>query len=365
MDISEFLQQELNNRKSKGLLRRLYPAIANKKGKIFTGKKWLYDFASNDYLGLAEQGLHINPTASGAKASRLLSGNRSSFQNAEKALAQRKKKQACLFFSSGYSANVSIIPAMLKEKDAAFLDKACHASIIDGVRLSNAKMLRFRHNDAGHLESIIRKNRHKFKNAMIITESLFSMDGDFAPLSKIKKIAREKDCWLYVDDAHSTGIWEINTKGIDILVGTFGKAFGLWGAYVCGSKKLIDYLTNFARGFVFSTALPPFFYDEIKYRIEYIKDHPQLITKLKENIDCFTKQLGGKHSSQIIPIILGETEQAVKLSRFLNRKGFFVPAIRPPTVPQKTARLRISITTHHNRIELEKLARLIRDKANG
>ncbi len=357
---NEFLQDKLKHRDSAGLLRELPPIQEKHRQKIKANNKWLIDFASNDYLGLAQMPINCKTRASGA--SRLLSGNRQMYQATEQALADYRKKESCLFFSSGYAANISVISAIADKKDALFIDKLSHASIIDGALFSGARIFRFRHNSTEHLASLIKKHRKNYRNALIITESLFSMNGDFSPIEEIKTIAKQYNCWLYIDEAHSVGVWDIDTYGIDILVGTFGKAFGLWGAYVCGSKSLIQYLINYARSFVFSTAMPEMLFSEINKKIPILIKGTKK-ERLKKNvsfaINLLCPFLPKGHSSQILPVIFGQPQNALSASKYLRKNGIFAPAIRPPTVEPNKSIIRLSLSAMHSRADIQKLADII------
>ncbi len=341
--------------------RNLYNIKAREAGKVIIDDKWLWDFASNDYLGLSHNEYILmylidrlrEQGCLGSTASRLLSGNRDYYRQVEKKWAAFKGKKDALFFSSGYQLNISLIKALIEDETIIFADRLVHASILDGILISGASFRRYRHNDLSDLERQLKKYRRKYKEAWIISETLFSMEGDFADTTNLAALAKEYNCHLYIDEAHSTGIWELPALDkFDILVGTFGKAFGLWGAYVCVDRQeYIDKIINHCRGFIFSTAPPPMLFmavDALMKLYKTDKDFERLLNIYRNKIQDFHRQLfpEGQSSkpSQIVPFILGDDKTTLGAADILKEKGFFVPAIRPPTVPEGTSRLRISLT---------------------
>ena len=377
----EKLEEFLKNREELGLLRRLRPAESRSGGRIdFAGREYL-DFSSNDYLGLSgHPKLKQAATAAIEKfgvascASRLLSGDAQIFHQLEDAVAKFKGKAAALIFNSGYQANVGIISALFSKGDCIFSDRFNHASIIDGMLLSQAKIFRFRHNDCQHLESFLIKERNKFKNVLIVTESIFSMDGDRAPLKELVRLKEKYHCQIMVDEAHATGIFGENGSGlveeeglsarIDLIMGTFSKALAGFGAYLATSKTIADYLVNTCRSFIYSTALPPAVIACNLASLKLIKDEPQrrkALLSLSERLRVRLTGLGFcvPGSSQIIPVILGDNLRTLEFAKKVQAKGYWVLPVRPPTVPAGQARLRLSLSYYHNQETVDKLIDVI------
>lgn len=371
--IRDFLQERERN----NLLRCLRKASLRKDGMICIRGNNHLDFSSNDYLGLTSHPKlkevsikAVNEFGTGVAASRLLSGDLEIYHQLEKRVAVLKGKESGLVFNSGYQANVGIINALCEKGDVVFFDKLAHASIIDGVLLSSAQHFRFRHNDCEHLEFLLNKERKNFRDAFIITETVFSMDGDRAPLNELVELKEKYHCKIMVDEAHATGIYGKNGTGIveekglagtiDFIMGTFSKALGSFGAYFVCSQQAKDYLINTCRSFIYSTALPPSIIAANLASLELIKEEPFRRKKLLENVQFFRTRLKHKGfsvrgSSQIVPLIVGESARAVRLAQELQNRGYWVLPIRPPTVPAKEARLRFSLTYYHTKNVLERL----------
>jgi 8-amino-7-oxononanoate synthase len=378
------LKAWLSQQREKGKLRSLRPVIRRGNGRITLAEnadRELLDFSSNDYLALAEhpallaaaqEALHRFGAGSGA--SRLMSGDLAVHHELEEAVASLKGKEAALTFGSGYMANAGIIPALTARHDLIFSDRLNHASIHDGCRLSGARLVRFRHNDLNHLEELLKEKRGT-GTALIVVESIYSMDGDRCPLRELVTLKERFGCLLMVDEAHATGVFGAKgggvseedgvSRGVDLAMGTFGKALGSYGAYVAGNRELIDYLVNRARSFIFSTALPPAVAAASLAALRLIGQEPRLRHELHEKIACFKELLrtGGYLAdlgpSQIIPIPVGESGVALEKADLLRAQGIFATAIRPPTVPDGTARLRFSITRHHSSADLAQAAKAI------
>ena len=372
--IDKLLAQRENN----GLLRVLRPADSRKSGKIYRSGKEFLDFSSNDYLGLSEHPelkeaaqKAIESLGVSASASRLLSGDLNIHHLLEEKVAHFKGKQSALVFNSGYQANIGIISSLYNRADAVFCDRLSHASIIDGVRQSGAKLFRFGHNDLDHLESLLKKESRKFENCLIVTETVFSMDGDKPPLNELVNIKDKYDCFLMVDEAHATGIFGPSGAGvveeqdlcdrIELIMGTFSKALGSFGAYLACSAKIKEYLINSCRSFIYSTALPPAVIAADIEALNIVRDEPFRRKTLLDNADYFRSTLRENRfdvrgSSQIVPLIVGDSNKATRLSRELEQSGYWVLPVRPPTVPTGQARLRFSLTFHHSRQVLETLA---------
>ena len=350
--------------------------------KHFTGKdekfiyykgKKLLNLSSNNYLNFADNASLTDEFLKqygaeysfGSASARLLTGTLPVYDELETLLANFYGKEAALLYNSGYHANVGISSALNKKGDVIFSDKLNHASIIDGMQLSQGKFFRFPHNDMTALENLLIRERSNYKNAFIITESVFSMDGDIADLSKIVELKKKYDCGLIIDEAHAFGVFGEKGLGIaedlglvneiDLIVGTFGKAIGSMGAFVTGSGVLIDYLINKSRSFIFSTALPPINTAFTKWIIE--TQLPKTLPKRKRMLEI-AKKFGGK--SHIIPVIVGENKDTVNLCEILFHNGYFTLPIRPPTVPAGTSRIRLSLTCEIEENELE----ILKEKIN-
>ena len=367
----------LKQREEDGLFRTLKPVSSRSKGIIRINNREYIDFSSNNYLGLLdhpklieESKRAIDKFGTAACASRLLSGDLELHHQLEEKIANFKNKEAALFFNSGYQANVGIISALYGRDDVIFFDRLSHASIIDGVILSQAKFFRFQHNDAVHLEGLLKKERSKFKRALIITETIFSMDGDKAPLRELVYLKEKYNCEMFTDEAHATGIFGSKGSGIaeeegveekiDFIMGTFSKALAGFGAYLATSKSVREYLINTCRSFIYSTALPPSVIAGNLSSLELVKEEPFRRQKLIKTADYFRSTLRNKGfqvkgASQIVPVIIGENSKTVELAKRLQENGFWVLPIRPPTVPAGEARLRFSLTFNHNENILEKV----------
>lgn len=372
LDGTAFAGTEPGHRQRKLTEIRLLP-----KGKISHGGKEYINFSSNDYLALSG---HPEIIASGRKgllpqvgttSSRLMTGSTDMHHLLEDKVSEFKNKPASLVFNSGYQANVGVISALLSQGDCVFSDRLNHASIVDGIKLSGARCFRFRHNDTVHLEELIKKNRKNFRKALIVTESIFSMDGDEAPLEELVSIKNLNDCFLMIDEAHATGIFgELGSgiaeeKGlseeIDIVMGTFGKALGSFGAYVATDNELKELLINKCRSFIYSTSLPVSIISAAYAAIDIVKKESWRREDLHFRISHFRRKVRISTipaRSQIVPILIGDDKRSLDLAETLKERGWWVTAVRPPTVPPGGARLRISITLHH---DIETLDRFIND----
>lgn len=372
-EIEEFLKK----RDKAGELRVLQPITLRKEGRICFNNQEYIDFSSNDYLGLSghpklieEAKKATDEFGTSSCASRLLSGDLKLHHLLEERLAQFKNKEAGLVFNSGYQANVGIISALCKRGDCIFSDRLNHASITDGILLSQARFFRFKHNDAGHLEDLLKKERNKFKKSLIISETIFSMDGDKPPLRELVNLKEKYNCLLMVDEAHATGIFGDNGSGVveeeglqeqvDFIMGTFSKALAGFGAYVATSRKAVEYLVNTCRSFIYSTALPAGIIAANLKSIDLISEEPYRRKKLLECARYFRSGLKDKGfqvkgSSQIVPLLTVDNLKTVEFAKRLQGKGYWALAIRPPTVPAHEPRLRFSLTYNHNKEILQKL----------
>jgi 8-amino-7-oxononanoate synthase len=347
----------------------------------------LLDFSSNDYLALSEHPEVIGASkkylemfGAGAGAARLLSGDLEINHLLEQKTALLKSKKAALTFGSGYLANIGIIPALVGRGDLIITDRLSHASIYDGCLLSGARTIRFRHNDLSHLEQILKEKRSQFNNCLIVVESIYSMDGDRCPLVELVQIKKRFDFMLMVDEAHATGIYGENGAGIieednvsrevDIAMGTFGKALGSYGAYAAASQEFVDFLVNKARSFIYATALPPAVVGATLASLYLIESEPQLRMDLHTKVAYFKKQLrkngfrDDPGPSQIVPVMVGESAKAMAIAEELQKNHIYVKAVRPPTVPEGSARLRFSITRYHQEDDLKRCAQILTASLN-
>ena len=322
-------------------------------------KRYL-SFCSNDYLGIgAALAKRSYKAASGAGASRLITGNHPLYTEVESQLARMKQIQKALLFGSGYLANIGTIPALVSKSDLVLMDKASHACMTDGVRLSGAIWKRFRHNDMEHLDALLSKYRADYHHCLILTETIFSMDGDAAPLDVLADLAHRYDSWLMTDDAHGLGILQTSNPA-HIQMGTLSKAAGCYGGYVCGDIALIDLLVNKAFPLIFSTALPPIMLHAIQDALTMMEQEKWR----REKVMCHAKNLCKRLRldepvSPIIPLIIGDNERVIEYQAKLKEQGILVSAIRPPTVPAGTARLRLSLSAAHSDDDIERLAEVV------
>lgn len=339
------------------------------------------DFSSNDFLCLADderlmtaliEGIKLHGV--GSTGSRLLRGERGVFAEVEKQFAEWKGTERALYFSSGYQANIGLLQTFLEEKDVVFSDELNHASIIDGLRLAKAKKIIFPHLDFEKLAKLLRETECEGQK-FLVTESLFSMDGDIAPLDKYAEICAETGVALIVDEAHAVGIYGETGSGlieefginnqVFLSLNTAGKALGVSGAFVAGSGWAIEYLINKCRSFIFSTAPIPALANALQVSIDIVKEENERRERLIELSKNFRKLLQNNgfdvdnNSTQIVPIIIGESEKAVEIAQNLQRESFDVRAIRPPTVPQNSARLRVSLNVGLSEDTLENFVRAL------
>ena len=367
--------KQLDEFAARHLTRRLTP-IHSGVGPVaeMAGRQILL-FASNDYLGLAMHPEVIQASVeatqrfgAGSGAARLVSGSLPPHQELETALAEFKGTEAALTYSSGYLANIGTIPVLIGQGGLILADRLCHASLIDGCRLSAADFRIYRHNDMSHLESLLAARRQA-RRTLIVTDGLFSMDGDLAPLPELSRLAQEYEADLYIDDAHGTGVMGPHGRGtaehfgleagIPFQMGTLGKAFGSSGAYLAGSSTLIQYLMNTSRSFIFTTAPPPGTAAAASAAIRIVQREPERRARLwanRERLFTGLTQLGFSLSpsiSPIIPILVGSAETTLSFARYLFTEGVYAPAIRPPTVPDATSRIRVTVTSEHTPSHIE------------
>ena len=363
----EFISTHLNERAEQLLLRKRHVVQSATARTIMVNDKTYLNFASNDYLGFGDLTIKSeNINTLGSHSSALVTGYQLQQQALEQYLCTQLGYQAGLLFNSGFSANSSVIKALFQDKAAAqnsaiFQDKLNHASLIDGALHSNAALIRFNHNDLNHLRSRLEKS--KAQNKLIISEGVFSMDGDTAPIKDLLRLAKQHNAWLMIDDAHGFGA--LGNTGLgscetligdilpDILVITFGKAVASSGACVLGSRAFIDYMLQYNRDYTYSTAMSPLLADNTLLRLKHIKKANTQRVMLNKNIATF-KHLAQQHNIAVMesdtaiqPIVLGCAEQTLKAANKLKQQGIWLTAIRPPTVAYNTARLRVTLTAAH------------------
>jgi 8-amino-7-oxononanoate synthase len=373
------LQQRLTDLRGQGLLRELRRVDSPQGTRILVGGHTLLNFSSNDYLGLANDARlkhaaieAVGKFGAGAGASRLICGSLAAHHELEEALTHFKATEAALSFSSGYATAVGTIGALLGKDDIVILDKLVHACIVDAARLSGAKIRVFAHNDLTDLEDKL-KWAEKVPNAphvLIVTESIFSMDGDAAPLAEIVALKDQYGAWLMVDEAHATGLYGKNGRGlaeasgvsdrIEIQMGTLGKALGASGGYICGSRTLIDFLINRARSFIFSTAPVPAAAAAATAAIQFVQTSAggkrrKILWDRCEQLNSKLKAKSSNFRSAIIPVMIGGEAMAVEAAAQLRRQDIFVPAIRYPTVARGHARLRVTLTAAHSSADISQL----------
>ena len=375
MPKEHWLKSELAQLNQAGLSRSLRSVMTAPTGRTLLDGREVILLGSNNYLGLSVHPVVIEAAATavqkygtGASASRLMSGNCHLYTELEAKIAEAKGTEAALVFGSGYLANIGTIPALAGEGDLILSDALNHASIIDGSRLSQATKQIYRHCDVEHLESLLAQSM-KFRRRLIVTDGVFSMDGDIAPLPEICGLAERYDATVMVDDAHSFGVlgetgggtiehFGLENRGF-IQMGTLSKAIGGLGGYVAGSTALIDFLINRARGFIFTTGLPPATLAGASAAIDVIRSNPELRQRLSANVLLLKNALLERgfqllpSQTQILPLILGSVDVASRFAEVLLSHGVYAPAIRPPTVPEGMSRLRISVIASHTTEDLE------------
>jgi 8-amino-7-oxononanoate synthase len=374
-DKFRFIDAEFDRRIERQQLRQLRNVLPINGIEVNVDGRNMLNLCSNDYLGLSMHPLlkersvqFIQKYGSGATASRLICGNYDFYEQVENKLAKLKQVEAALVMSSGFQANISVIPALADGKSLIFSDQLNHNSLIMGCRLARCKVKVYRHNDLIHLEQMIFENANKgFSRIFIVTESVFSMDGDMADMEALVTLSKKFNAVLIVDEAHATGVFGHHGMGltcghdIDLVIGTFGKAGGSFGAYLACSKKLRDYMINCCSGLIYTTALPPSVLGAIDAALDLIPSMGAERKSLLANAQYLRQALHnmgwqtGQSSTQIIPVMVGKETEALALSRWLEDNGVLVSAIRPPTVPEGASRIRISLSALHSRQHIDRL----------
>ncbi|MFH0781009.1 MAG: 8-amino-7-oxononanoate synthase [Pseudomonadota bacterium] len=370
--MKDYYSESLAQLAASGRLRTLKPLVGRNGCRIFYQGREMLNLSSNDYLGLAgDKGIHqkfyagmgdgniLDDFGLGAASSRLLTGDSANAHMLEETLRSTYGKEACLLFNSGYHANIGILPTLFGKNDLILSDKLNHASIMDGMRLCQAQHKRYRHCDYAHLAGLLEKHCNGFQRVVIVSESVFSMDGDVADIGALVALKERFDCLLYLDEAHAVGLYGTLGLGmaeeqgqlasVDLLVGTFGKALASVGAFLLCSAPLREYLINHSRSLIFTTALPPvvlswnhFIFHEMLTCGARRSDLKILAATLRQNLR--DNRLSTAGSTNIVPVMLGDDTRAVILAEAMQEKGYLIFPVRPPTVPEGTSRFRLSLT---------------------
>ncbi len=381
MPFDQWLEERLNQTKQAGLYRKMRTMKEAPQSSMLVEEKRQLIFSSNDYLGLAGDPRLIDAAAealaafgTGSSGSRLLTGNTVWHERLEQHLAAFKQTEAALLFSSGYLANIGVLSSLPEKGDILLSDRLNHASIIDGCRLSKAETVIYNHVDTGDLQKKLQETA-SCNRRFIVTDGVFSMDGTIAPLDQIMELAARYEAFVIVDDAHAAGVLGRSGRGTseyfgvtpDVTIGTLSKAAGTEGGFAAGSKTLIDFLLNHARPFIFQTALPPAscaasvaalqIMEKQKERRGLLMSH---VKRVKRSLADLGFQLTGD-DTPIIPVLIGEVEQAGRFTKKLEEKGIYAPAIRPPTVPDGESRIRVTVTAAHDSEDVEKLITAFRE----
>jgi glycine C-acetyltransferase/8-amino-7-oxononanoate synthase len=374
------IEERLEELRELGLYRRMRMISGPQGPRVLLDGKPVLLMCSNNYLGLADHPRVREAAADaamrwgvGAGASRLVSGNMTIHRRLEERLAEFEQAEACLLFGSGYLANLGMIPMLAGPGAVVLSDRLNHASIIDGCRLARAETVVYDHCDTEHLAWAL--SQAEDREALIVTDSVFSMDGDVAPLPEIVELARRHGARVMVDEAHATGVLGPGGRGalaeaglegeVDVVVGTLSKALGSYGAYVCCAASLAQYAVNRARSLIFSTAPPPPAVAGALAALDLLEEQPRRVERLRANADCLRNELAREgfevsgSSTQIIPLVVGDPDLALRLCEAAIEEGVFAQAIRPPTVPEGTSRLRLAVMASHSRTELRHAAAML------
>ena len=358
--------------------RHIVNTIRKNNSFVTRNKKKLISFSCNDYLGLSqnseviEAGIKaIKKYGAGSGASRLVSGNNFLYEKLEQLLASFKNGEAACVFGSGYLTNTGVIPALTTNKDLLIFDELSHSSTNIGIKLSRSKAIKFKHNDMNHVEELLKQHRKKYISCFLLSEGVFSMDGDRGKIKELAYLANKYDASIILDDAHGFGVlgkgrgsqYELNPiPEILIQIGTLSKAIGSYGGFVVAPKAVIELLQNKARSLIYTTALPPSILASAIKSLEIIKRKKTLVNKPLDNAKLFCKLAGlPEPESSIITIILKSENKAIEASELLEKYGYYISAIRPPTVPVNTSRLRLTFSASHQKKDIKNLSKLIKN----
>jgi len=379
--LDDFAAAKLAALERGGLRRAL---VVTDRGPLYVERngRRLLSFSCNDYLNFSQHPeikaaavAAIERHGVGSGASRLVTGNHPLYAELEARLARLKGTAASCVFGSGFLANAGIIPALIGPDDLVLLDELAHACLWAGARLARATVLTYRHNDVGHAEDLLRAHRGRHPHALVGTDGVFSMDGDLAPLGELGRLARRHDAWLLSDDAHGIGVVGggrgstfagKEPADVPLQMGTLSKAIGGYGGYLCAARPVVDLMANRARTLIYSTGLPPATIAAAIAALDLIARDPDYAARPLAKARAFTRRAGlPEAQSPIVPIVLGSARTALAASRRLEDEGFLAVAIRPPTVPEGTARLRLAFTAAHPDEAIERLADLVRERVSA
>lgn len=378
--LDAFAEAKLAELEAQALRRRLTETDRREGALAIRNGRRLISFCCNDYLNLSQneavkraaiEATEIYGVGSGA--SRLVSGNHPLFHALETRLANWKQTEDCVIFGSGYLANLGIVPTLMREGDLIIADELSHACLLSGSKLSGAQTEIFRHNDMAHLEELLAAHRGRARHCLILTDGIFSMDGDAAPVAEMAEIAERHDAWLMTDDAHGIGVVGHEGRGssfmgaakanVPLQMGTLSKAVGSYGGYLCASKAVADLIRTRARTLIYSTGLPPATVASAIAALDFIAASPNYCKRPVEKARRFTRALGlPDPESPIVPVILGDAEATLAAAQLLEAEGYLVTGIRPPTVPPGTARLRFTFTAEHEDADIARLADIVRER---
>jgi 8-amino-7-oxononanoate synthase len=377
--LDRFAQAKLDDLRRRHLYRMLNDTLREDGIWLERNGRRLLSFSCNDYLNLTQHPeikaaaiAAVEEYGAGSGASRLVTGNHPLYAQLEDRLARFKRTEAACVFGSGYLANSGIIPVLIGRDGLVLVDELSHACIYSGAQLSRARVMAFRHNDVAHARELLATHRAAHEHALIVTDGIFSMDGDLAPLSELLSLADEYDAWLMSDDAHGIGVVGGghgssfvggSPASVPLQMGTLSKAIGSYGGYLCASAPVIELMRNRARTLIYSTGLPPACVAAALAALDLIEREPAYAARPVQKAKAFTARAGlPEAQSPIVPVLTGSEEAALSASRYLEDEGFLVVAIRPPTVPAGTARLRLTFTAQHPDDAVVRLADIIRDK---
>ncbi len=365
--LDDFAKAKLAELEAAHLRRTLAETVREDGIWVVRGGRRMLSFSCNDYLNLTHHPAvkraaaeAVEKYGAGAGASRLVTGNHPLFGELERRLARLKGTEAACVFGSGYLANAGIVPALVGEGDLLLVDELSHSCLWAGARLSRARVVVFHHNDVAYAKEILQKRRASHRHALIVTDGVFSMDGDLAPLEDLSALAEAHDTWLMSDDAHGLGL---KHAFVNLQMGTLSKALGSYGGYVCASAAIIDLIKTRARTLIYSTGLPPASVAAALAALDIVENNPGLTARPLAKAQSFTRACNlPLAQSQIVPVVLGDPLAALEASQILEYEGFLVTPIRPPTVPEGTARLRLAFTAGHPDAEIARLAGIIRER---
>jgi 8-amino-7-oxononanoate synthase len=377
--LDRFAQDKLDDLQRRHLRRSLHDTVREDGIWVERNGRRLLSFSCNDYLNLSHHPATkraamaaLERYGAGSGASRLITGNHPLYGELESRLARIKETEAAVVFGSGFLANAGIIPVLAGREGLVLLDALSHACIYAGAQLSRGRVLTFRHNDVKHARELLSTHRAEHDRALIVTDGVFSMDGDLAPLDALNELANEHDTWLMSDDAHGLGVVgggrgssfaHGHHVALPLQMGTLSKAIGAYGGYLCASGPVVDLMRNRARTLVYSTGLPPAIVASAIAALDVIEREPDYAALPVMKANAFTRALNlPQAQSPIVPLLIGAEEDALEASRLLEDEGFLAVAIRPPTVPAGTARLRLTFTAQHPDEQIARLAGVVRDK---